>query len=109
MIGATWIMSVASIVYGALKLCRSGISQEVRRVIMARHVISILFYTIVELYATVSGFYILNAEDKTAVSIDAFWVDTMKILWLCQGLILPVTRLAEPFFYRIVMQKFRAI
>ena len=45
-----WILSVGSIVYGLVKLCQPGISREVRNVIMARHVVTILFFVIGNLY-----------------------------------------------------------
>jgi hypothetical protein len=36
-------------------------------------------------------------------------VDILKIIWLSQGFILPFTRLAEPFFYKIVIKKIKSI
>jgi len=50
LIGAIWILSFFSIVYGVLKLKSSGISKEALKVIMSRHGVSILFFLIVELY-----------------------------------------------------------
>jgi hypothetical protein len=62
LIGATWILSIFSIVYGALKLYNSGISKEALRAIMSRHVISILFFLTVELYIQIGVFYVFNYD-----------------------------------------------
>ena len=104
-----WVLSITSIVYGALKLCRAGISQEVRQIVMARHVMSIVFFLIAQMYLQVSCFYVLSNNNAEIPEIDNFTIDFLKIIYGCSGLILPLTRLAEPFFYRLVMQKLKAI
>ena len=109
LIGATWTLSIFSIAYGALKLYSSGISKEALRVIMSRHVASILFFLVVELYIQISCFYVFNLDTVQTIDIDNGWVDTIKILWLSQGLILPLTRLTEPFFFKIVIKRIKSI
>ena len=47
---ALWILLFGSIIYGLVKLCQPGISREVRNMIMTRHVVTILFFTISNLY-----------------------------------------------------------
>ena len=106
---ASWVLGVASIVYGTLKLCRPGISQEVRRLIMARHVSSILFFTISQLYVQISSVYVTAISTDEVPDFDNFWVYALKIVYGGQGLIVPFTRLAEPSFYPIAMQKIKAI
>ena len=54
-----WSASIVSIIYGSYKLCRPNISQSVRKQIMVRHVLSIFFFAIAELYLQVGAFIIL--------------------------------------------------
>ena len=49
-----WIMSIASIVYGCIKLGKPNISKRVRRMILARHIITILFFLLVSFYLQIS-------------------------------------------------------
>ena len=70
LIALSWVLSLVSIVYGCLKLCKTGISQKVRRQILARHVTTIVFFSVFELYLQVSTVVILL--DDTADSIGSY-------------------------------------
>ena len=45
-----WIMAIASILYGLCKLCRPSIAPKVRRLIMVRHITTIVFFFITAMY-----------------------------------------------------------
>lgn len=60
MIVITWIMSIASIIYGLVKLCKPGISSEVRKHVMARHVLTIVFFLVVQFYLALGSLSLYN-------------------------------------------------
>ena len=110
-----WLLSIGSIVYGLVKLCQPGISREVRNVIMARHVVTILFFVIGNLYLQ-AGTVVLfmsttgsSSGQKVVPDNDSTWVRVLKIIYGLQGLFLPLTRLSEPFFFNIVKLKIKKI
>jgi len=46
----SWLLAFSSIFYGLCKLCRPSIAPKVRRLIIARHVTSIAFFSVTQLY-----------------------------------------------------------
>ena len=114
MILALWILLFGSIIYGLVKLCQPGISREVRNMIMTRHVVTILFFTISNLYLQVSTFYWVINSAKTSYTdrggnVDNSWTRALKIIFVIQGLVLPLSRLSEPFFFRVVYRRTKNI
>lgn len=106
-----WVISVFSIVYGLIKLCRPNISQKIRMQVMLRHVAAMTFFTVCELYLEIGTFIIFQPKywGKTKPSLDdKEWVYVLKIFFAMQGVYLPISRLAEPFFYQILISKTKA-
>lgn len=50
-----------------------------------------------------------SSSDEKIPDIDDTWVLVLKIIYALQGLFLPLTRLSEPFFFRIVKLKIKKI
>ena len=57
-----WVVSIASIVYGLVKLCRPNISQKVRMQVMLRHVVAIVFFLVAEFYLQIGSFIIFQPK-----------------------------------------------
>ena len=107
----TWIMSIASIIYGLIKLCKPGISSEIRKQIMARHVLSIVFFLFAQFYlglATLSKYNPFIDHDDLP-NPNVWYIYILKILYTMQGFFMPLLRLYEPYFYTIVLRKIKAI
>ena len=56
-----------------------------------------------------AAFYPLFKDPHKSANIDTPIVKTFKVLFQGQGLIMPILRLSEPYFYQIVGQKFKSI
>lgn len=80
---------------------------------MARHVVTILFFTIGNLYIQVgTAYWILYRAGNTQMKVpdnDSAWVLVLKLIYVAQGFFLPLTRLSEPFFFHMVKQKVQKI
>lgn len=85
-------------------------SRRVRVVLLARHIVTILFFFLTNLYLQVS-ILVFALSDKGFFEIDnsSPIVLVAKILFACQGMIMPFTRLFEPVFYQILCKKIKAV
>ena len=45
-----WVSTIGSIVYASFKLCKTSISQQTRKLILVRHIASILFFILANIY-----------------------------------------------------------
>ena len=100
-----------SIIYGLCKLCKPSISQKARQQIMKRHIVTIVFFLMTNLYLQLGVYVAYNPLIKNPDLEKWQNVGTysLKLLYAFQGFIMPVTRLSEPYFYSIVLKKLRAI
>jgi hypothetical protein len=107
------IMSTGSIIFSVIKLCKPGISQETRRIVIMRHITTILIFVLTNAYTTVSLFIVLQKGyiDGTITynGRDEPWVFVLKFLFATQGFWNAVNRMTEPFFYSIFFEKVGAI
>ena len=60
-----WLVSLASIIYVVVKLCKPGISSKIRRKVMIRHVTAIIFFNITEFYNEIGIFMIFAPKYRT--------------------------------------------
>ena len=104
------VSAVISAIYAGIKLRSPGISSEVRFVILRRHIITLAFFLITNLYFLNSmvaylrfGYRDMQERNKEAMTNRIVYV--FKILYQAQGLILPFIRLSEPYFFRIVYRE----
>ena len=100
-----------SVVYTCQKLSGPGFSKEVRRLILKRHILTSLFYLISNAYVFLSITYMTFADQAKLYNFvaitDNALLNTLKILFAAQGFMIPILRLSEPYFYQILVKKFR--
>ena len=96
---------ICSVIYTWRKLSGPGFSKEARGMILRRHIITSLVYILTNFYLFI-GAYILTfwSEDElhSFKSINTWWIKTLKIIFASQGFAIPLMRLGEPYFYKIV-------
>ena len=103
-----WFIGVFSIVYALVKLCRPGFSQETRSLVVKRHMLTIITYLICDLYTQVSIFKIFKlSEEYHTQYLDYWYVFVLKIIYINQGVPSCLIRLSEPYFYQIMLNKFK--
>ena len=91
---------VYSTIFACFKLSEPGISSEVRRLVLLRHVMTMLTYILVNLYP-LAGFCIATMPrwNQDIPEFNGLFWRILKILGQGQGLILPIQRISEPYFY----------
>ena len=101
-----WITSFGSIIYASLKLCKTSISQQTRKLMMARHIVCIVSFTLSNIYIQAGCvFYAVTNKSPYTTDYDGALIMAMKISLGAQGLYLPLTRFFEPYFYTILASK----
>ena len=79
---------------------------------MKRHVIAIIFFLISTFYIDLGTFIIFSPAYWDNANYpdfnDAVWAALLKIIFASQGIFLPITRLAEPYFYQILATKVKS-
>ena len=119
------IFSVAGIfscVYAYLRLNKPGVSQEVRQLILRRHITYIIFYMFCNLFFMGSEYlYIRKNNSSNNYEADGKWFANLKeenpvsywviyafeILFYGQGLFIPLTRLSEPYFFTLALSNIK--
>ena len=76
---------ILSIVYTCKKLRGNGFSKEVRKLVLKRHIITVLLYLITNLYLAISEMVYLTASDEDLInefgSNCSWWAKILKILF----------------------------
>ena len=104
----TCLISVISITYGSFKLCKPNISQKMSRLILARHIVTITFLMLVNMYIILGvAYYTITKTDPKTVDLNSTTILILQVIFGGQGLLLPLTRVFEPYFYTITLRKVR--
>lgn len=75
------IASLTSVIY-AFRM-KQGISAESQKMVLGRHVISIIAFLIAQFYMTAGIIYLfMNGPNQLATSLDKTWADIAKILFV---------------------------
>ena len=84
LISIYWTMSLASILFAIYKLCRPGISQKLRSMIVKRHILTVIIFVVTNLYPTIGIFYVYNLEywDHGFEGKNEIWVYVLKSLYI---------------------------
>ena len=101
---------ISSVVYTWKKLSGPGFSKEARGMILRRHIVTSLVYILTNFYLFISAYimtFYSQDEYETFKPINTWWIKTLKIIFACQGFAIPLMRLAEPYFYKILAKNFR--
>ena len=99
--GMYLILTLFSIVYACVKLNQPGISREVRKLVLIRHVVTMVTFVLVNSYVIFGCMICLLPKYRTinTPEMNSATISGMKIIYQGQGLVLPITRITEPFFY----------
>lgn len=96
-----FFVSIYSIFYALKRLCKSSISKETVKLVLLRHVLHIVGFSIANLYLIVCILYM--------VSPDWYFTDSqedimffVKAVFVTQGIYMPLLRFSEPFFFHVV-------
>ena len=106
------LLFIYSGVFAGTKLCRGGMSAEVRRKVMKRHVTFSIAYMFTMCYPFICSFFIFNNFEIDAEN--GYYQDNLAILFFkvifgFSGVIFPLLRLLEPFFYGVIIDKWTKI
>jgi len=103
-----FIAAIWSSIFSWRRLTMPGMSNEVRSLILKRHVASIFVYFLCNLYVLASAIYNIThfCYDPNKLDckegIDTWWAKTLKILYCSQGYIMPGLRMLEPAFVSVI-------
>jgi hypothetical protein len=101
------LISIVSIIYALVKLCRPGISKESRKLVLIRHILSIIFFNISNLYIIIillTWIFSEYIKKNNWNVVDNKWIGVSKIIFASQGIYLPILRLVEPFFFKTLKE-----
>ena len=62
-----YLLGTVSIIYAVVKLCRPGISQEMRTLVAKRHILSVLTFFVTNLYLATSVLLVFNTVARGKV------------------------------------------
>ena len=78
------------------------------RLILARHIVTITFLMLVNMYIILGvAYYTITKTDPKTVDLNSTTILILKVIFGGQGLLLPLTRVFEPYFYTITLRKVR--
>lgn len=106
---AYMIIAIVSVFYAAKKLCRPGISKESQKLVLIRHVVSIIGFLIAQLYILTLFIFMLAKVFNKSYTYNSRYVKITKVLFVAQGFYLPLLRIFEPFFFAVVKKNVRTI
>jgi len=94
-------MGIFSSAFAFSRLCKPGVSLEVRQLILKRHVAYIIFYFTCNLYLLIqeTEYYIQKNKHGT-VATGTWWINLTEVLYFSQGIMVPSLRLLEPYFFQ---------
>lgn len=106
-LAANYIISYASIIYAFKKLCKPGISKESQRLVLLRHVLSIIGFTLTQIYPMLGYVYMASPTWYFSDKQDRL-ATVFKVLWQTQGIYLSLIRTSEPFFFEVVFNNIQS-
>ena len=91
------VVSIYSVIYACRKLNKPGISKEIYKLVLKRHIILIVVFFFSQLYCFISLFYLVISRQmgNGMQGLTKFF----KVLFESQGIYVPLIRLGEPFFF----------
>lgn len=99
------VFAIGSSVYAIQKLRQPGVSKEVRFLIVRRHVIFIAFYLLSNVFFVMSNIHIIVIHHNKDANVSDNWVvEFFCLLFFGSGILMPIMRLAEPYFYSIAIR-----
>jgi hypothetical protein len=97
------IVAVGSITYGLTKLCTPSISNESRRIVMTRHVLTIIGFIVATAFPFIFMIsLLLDLKQGKVMFYSSFF-------FASSGIYMPLLRTAEPYFFSVVKQNLRTM
>ena len=93
-------MGFASAIFASYRLCKPGVSRELRVLILKRHVSYIICYGICNLYLFIQSYQKILTSSGYPIKTGTWWINGTEVLYFSQGIIIPALRLTEPYFYQ---------
>ena len=100
------ITGFGSIITSCRMLSRPGVSIEVRKLIISRHISYFLLYATSNLFIAIRNIYFVFGLDATSFN-DQWYVLLLSIMFYCQGIFVATLRWYEPAFYQIAWRQFK--
>ena len=108
------LLLLFTIIYVIFKLRKDSISKDIVSVIFKRHLLQIVAVLLCDAYSWVGYVYYLmhpeELDDNTGL-VEVYganppvWLCILKIFYIFPGFIMPLVRLSEPLFYKIIWQQ----
>jgi hypothetical protein len=90
------VIAFASIIYGLIKLNKPGISRESRKLVLVRHILTIVGFIFAEAYPVYFLLtYLMDWPQGSFVFITAIFFAT-------EGIYMTLFRIAEPYFVSVI-------
>ena len=105
-----FVVFVFSLIYTWRKLRGPGMSEQVRSLVLKRHILTSVLYIFGNLYGFgCMALALQHGGGNQEGRYDSAFTRTFKILYAFQGFIIPLARLSEPFFFTIMVGKIKCI
>ena len=107
------LIGIFSIIFALIKLCKPGISQELRHIVVKRHIVTVKIFILSNMYLTLGMIFVSydgsskweHFENNT---YNFYFIEFLRVIFFSQGILNALVRLSEPFFYKIIMRRVRA-
>lgn len=97
-----FLASITSILYALKHLCREGISRQSRTTVVVRHALSIIAFTLGQLYMLLCFGSVLNFTNQIFTSSYSVFFQISCLLFAAQGIYVPFLRISEKYFFKVV-------
>ena len=75
------VMGISSSVFAVVRLCKPGVSRELRVLILKRHVSYIICYALCNLYLLIQSWQRLTSSKGNEVKTGTWWINATEILY----------------------------
>ena len=102
------MLATGSVVFATVKMCMPGVSKEAAVIVWKRHVLSTVVFIATNLYTWLNILYMFNPEYRASygdLNIKDKYVLVLKVIYACQGFVVPLTRITEPYFFKVLMNE----
>jgi hypothetical protein len=100
---------IYSVLVSWQKMCyRDAFGKEVRRMVMVRHIVYMLAFSLTNVYPFMNTFVIFPVWEERVGNREfdgSIIVLVMKVIFAAQGIIRLACRLLEPFFFSFLLEK----
>ena len=104
------IAFLVSTIYTCGKLRGPGMSKQVRGLVLNRHVATMIVYAVCNIYIYIVPFCMVIPDWRQYLMTSNQWyIKMFKILFAAQGFLIPMMRLSEPYFFKILSKTLKKL